>query len=63
LIEGLRSPGVELGVEQKRDLAIAFSSQYEFIGDVLVVVHRGGPDPAKKQKGRGLGAKVRDTCE
>jgi hypothetical protein len=43
---------VELGVEQRRDLAVAFSGQYEFTGDVLVAVHRRGPDPAKKQKGR-----------
>jgi hypothetical protein len=30
LLEGLGSPGVELGVKQRRGLAIAFSSQYEF---------------------------------
>ena len=54
---------MELGVEQRSDLAVAFFGQYEFAGDVLVAVHHRGPDLAKKQKGRGLGAKVRDTCE
>jgi hypothetical protein len=37
LIEGLGLSGVELGVKQKRGLAVAFSGQYEFAGDVLVV--------------------------
>jgi hypothetical protein len=45
---GLGSPGVELGVEQKRGLAVAFSGQYEFAGDVLVAVHRRGPGAVKK---------------
>jgi hypothetical protein len=31
---------VELGVEQRRGLAVAFFYQYEFDGDVLVAVHR-----------------------
>jgi hypothetical protein len=48
LDEGLGSPGVELGVEQRRGLAIAFSGQYEFVGDVLVVVHRRRPRAMKK---------------
>jgi hypothetical protein len=42
------SPGVELGVEQRRDLAVAFSGQYGFAGDMLVAVHRRGPGAAKK---------------
>jgi hypothetical protein len=41
-------PRVESGVEQRRDLAIAFSGQYGFTGDVLVAVHRRGPSDAKK---------------
>jgi hypothetical protein len=48
LIEGLGSSGVELGVEQRRGLAVVFSSQYEFTGDVLVAVHHRGPVAAKK---------------
>jgi hypothetical protein len=48
LIEGLGSPGLELGVKQRRGLVVAFSGQYEFAGDVLVVVHRRGPSAAKK---------------
>jgi hypothetical protein len=39
---------VELGVEQRRGLAVAFSCQYEFAGDVLVVVHRRGLGTVKK---------------
>jgi hypothetical protein len=42
------SLGVELGVEQRRDLAVAFFAQYGFTGDVLVTVHRRGPGAAKK---------------
>ena len=48
LIEGLGSLGLELGVEQRRGLAIAFSDQYEFARDVLVAVHRRGPGTVKK---------------
>jgi hypothetical protein len=33
---------VELGVEQRRGLAVEFFYQYEFDRDVLVVVHRRG---------------------
>jgi hypothetical protein len=42
------SLGVELVVEQRRDLVVAFSGQYGFTGDMLVVVHRRGPGTAKK---------------
>jgi hypothetical protein len=48
LVGELVSPGVELGVKQRRGLAVVFSGQYEFAGDVLVVVHRSGPGAAKK---------------
>jgi hypothetical protein len=39
LVEGLGSPRLELGVEQRRSLAVMFSSQYKFRGGVLVAVH------------------------
>jgi hypothetical protein len=48
LIEGLGSSGLELGVKQRRGLAVVFSGQYEFAGDVLVAVHRRGHGAAKK---------------
>jgi hypothetical protein len=48
LVEGLGLPGLELGVEQRRSLAIAFSGQYKFTGGVLVVVHRRGLGAVKK---------------
>jgi hypothetical protein len=35
LVEGLVLRRVELSVKQRRSLAVAFSSQYEFTGDVL----------------------------
>jgi hypothetical protein len=47
-VEGSMSLGVELVVEQRRDLVVAFSGQYGFTGDMLVVVHRRGPGTAKK---------------
>jgi hypothetical protein len=48
LLEGLGSPGLELGVEQRRSLAIAFSDQYKFTGVVFVTVHRRGLGAVKK---------------
>jgi hypothetical protein len=39
---------VELCVEQRRSLAIAFSGHYKFAGGVLVVVHRRGLGAVKK---------------
>ena len=42
LVEGLGLPELELGVEQRRSLAIAFSGQYKIVGGVLVAVHRRG---------------------
>jgi hypothetical protein len=47
-VEGLGSPGVELGVEQRRGLAVAFSGQYEFVEDVLVAIHCRGLGTVKK---------------
>jgi hypothetical protein len=52
---------VELGVEQRRGIAIAFSSQYEFAGDVLVTDHHRGLEFAKIRKRKGLSANVRET--
>jgi hypothetical protein len=42
LVKGLVLPRVELGVEKRRGLAIAFSVQYKFAGDVLVTDHHRG---------------------
>jgi hypothetical protein len=39
---------VELGVEQRRGLPVAFSGQYEFAGDVLIAVHRRGLGAVKE---------------
>jgi hypothetical protein len=63
LVEGLGSPEVEIGVEQRRGLTVAFFGQYEFAGDVLVAVHRRGPGTAKKYKCMGLTAIVSETLE
>jgi hypothetical protein len=48
LVEGFGSPGLKLGVEQRRSLAIAFSAEYKFARGVLVVVHRRGLGAVKK---------------
>jgi hypothetical protein len=48
LVEGLGSIGLELGIEQRRSLAIAFSGQYKIVGGVLVAVHRHGLGAVKK---------------
>jgi hypothetical protein len=48
LVEELGSPRMELGVKQRRSLAIAFSGQCKFAGGVLVAVHRSGPGGVKK---------------
>jgi hypothetical protein len=48
LVEGLGSLGLELGVKQRRRLAIAFSGQYKFAGGVLVAVHRRGLSAVNK---------------
>jgi hypothetical protein len=61
LVEGLGSPGLELGVEQRRSLAIAFSGQYKFAGGVLVIVHRRGLGAVKKYNSEGLTVNVRET--
>jgi hypothetical protein len=58
---GISVVGVELGVEQRRGIAIAFSSQYEFAGDVLVTDHHRGLEFAKIRKRKGLSANVRET--
>jgi hypothetical protein len=61
LVEGLVSPRVELGVEQRRGLAVVFSGQYEFAGDVLVADHRRGLEFPKIRKRKGLSANVSET--
>jgi hypothetical protein len=48
LVEGLGSPGLELGAEQRRSLAIAFFGQYKFAGGVIVAVHHRGFGAVKK---------------
>jgi hypothetical protein len=48
LVEGLGSPGLELGIKQRRSLAIVFSGQYKIAGGVLVTVHRRGLGAVKK---------------
>jgi hypothetical protein len=58
LIEGLGSPGVELGVDQVRSLAFAYPGRYRLTGGL---VHRRGPGSAKKHKCRGLTVIVRET--
>jgi hypothetical protein len=63
LVEGLESPGVGFGVSQVRAPAVAYSSQYEFAGGMLVAFHRRGLGAAKKQKCRGLSVNERDTVE
>jgi hypothetical protein len=60
LREGLGSPGVGFGVRQVRAPAIVCSSQYKFVGGMLVAVHRRGLDKVKKQKYRGLSENVSD---
>jgi hypothetical protein len=47
-VEGLGSPGFELGVEQRRSIDIAFSGQNKFVGGVLVAVHHRGLGAVKK---------------
>ena len=63
MVGELESPRVEFGVKQRKGLVVAYSGQYEFAGDRLVVVHRRGPDVVKKQKRRGLGVNVSGTNE
>jgi hypothetical protein len=48
LVEGLGSPELELGIEQRRSLALAFSGQYKIAGGVLVAVHHRGLGAVKK---------------
>jgi hypothetical protein len=48
LVEELRSPRMELGVKQRRSLAIAFSGQCKFAGGVFIAIHHRGPGAVKK---------------
>jgi hypothetical protein len=48
LVEGLGSLGLELGVEQRRILAIALFGQYKFARGVLVAIQRRGLGAVKK---------------
>jgi hypothetical protein len=41
-------PGVGFGVSRVRTPVVAYSGQYEFIGYMLVVVHRRGLGAVKK---------------
>ena len=61
LVEGLVLQRVELGVEPRRGLAVAFSNQYEFAGDVLIADHHRGLELAKIRKRKGLSANVSET--
>ena len=63
LSEGKRLLGVELGVNQVRALAVAYSGQNELAGARLVAVHRRGPGVVKKKKGKGLSVNVSDTSK
>jgi hypothetical protein len=63
LVEGLGSPGVEFGADRVRSLAYAYSGQYRLAGECVHHSRWSGPNLARKQKGRGLGANVRDTGE
>jgi hypothetical protein len=63
LVGEIESHRVQLGVKQRKGLAVTYSGQYEFVGDRLVAVHRRGPDVVKKQKRRGLGVNVSGTSE
>jgi hypothetical protein len=63
LVGESESPGVELGVKQRKGLAVAYSGQYELTGARLVAVHRRGPDVVKKKKGKGLGVTVSDISK
>jgi hypothetical protein len=61
LVEGLGSLGVGFGVSRVMVPSVVYSSQYKFVGGMLVAVHRRGLGATKKQKCRGLTVNVRDT--
>jgi hypothetical protein len=61
LSEGKWSSGVEFGVQQREELAVAYFGQYELAGARPVAVHHRGSRVVKNRKGRGLFKIVSDT--
>jgi hypothetical protein len=60
-MEGKWSLRVELGVDQRRSIVVAFSGQYGLAGAAAPPSMVGGLDVCKNRKGKGLSANVSDT--